>query len=92
MVAIVGLSILFALFAIRLQRARRQAAAVKTIQTNGWSVAYDYWYEADQTLIEKPGGHQSPVPWPLVALLGRDFFHDVAACWHPIRSVTWRRS
>jgi hypothetical protein len=74
LVAMLVLSVFFALFAWRLQRARRQAAAVATIRKLGGVVTYDYQVEAEKkgkTVVD------SPMPAWLVRWLGQDFFHEV---------------
>ena len=74
LVAMLVLGVLFGLFAIRLERARRQAAAVATIRALGGDVYYDFEAQFDA----KPGVvHRSLVPRWLLARLGYDFFHDV---------------
>lgn len=74
LLAMVVLSVCCGLFAWRLQRARRQAAAVHTIRKLGGVVTYDYQSEAEssgKTVAE------SPMPLWVVRWLGPDFFHDV---------------
>ena len=73
LVAMLLLCILFGLFAIRLQRARRQAAAVATIRAVGGEVFYDY----EQRYEGRAPAVPSKVPKWLFAWLGPDFFHDV---------------
>src|SRR5687768_11844813 len=74
MFAMLVLGVLFGLFAIRLERARRQAAAVATIRGLGGEVYYDFEVQPNV----KPGTvPQSSVSRWLLARLGPDFFHDV---------------
>lgn len=74
MVGMLVLGVLFGLFAIRLERARKQAAAVATIRSHGGEVYYDYEISPDI----KPGiAPVSAVPESLLRALGVDFFHDV---------------
>jgi Leucine-rich repeat (LRR) protein len=85
LVGMVGLSMVLALFAFQLQRARRQAAAAENIRKLGFVVEYTYRYEPGKPqLVENPVA-ESPISWPLVALLGTDFFHDVVDCHPPLQ-------
>ena len=68
-VSTVLLSVLLGIFTARLQRARRQAAAVELIRKSGGSVFYDYDRKAEQ----------SPLPRWLIDAFGEDFFHDVTS-------------
>jgi hypothetical protein len=56
-------------FAVKMQRARRQKEAVQAIEKAGWAVAFDY---------EVYGSRKTSVPKWARALLGDDFFLDVA--------------
>jgi hypothetical protein len=73
MVAMLVLGVLFGLFAIRLERARRQAAAVATIRSVGGEVFYDY----EKRLIARDHAVPSKVPKRLLDWVGPDFFHEV---------------
>lgn len=75
-VAMVVASVLLGLFASRLQRARRQAAAVAVIRDHG-SVEYDYAYRRDGEMKLRLQNGKSNVPHWLLDRLGEDFFHDV---------------
>ncbi|HUE72640.1 MAG TPA: hypothetical protein VMP01_17270 [Pirellulaceae bacterium] len=74
----VAVSVLLGLFAARLQRARKQAAAVARIQKVGGSVCYDFEVKRDTDggwlWVD---GSRSPIPGVFLRWLGRDFFHDV---------------
>jgi hypothetical protein len=73
------ISILLGLFAIRLQRARRQAAAVATIKKHGGHVVYDYSFPDDNprfSILQSRA--KSGVPAWAIDALGVDFFHNVA--------------
>ena len=72
------ISILLGLFAIRLQRARRQAAAVATIRTHGGHVVYDYSFPDDNPRFSIfQSRAKSGVPAWAIDALGVDFFHNV---------------
>jgi hypothetical protein len=73
LLAMLVLGILFGLFAIRLQRARRQAAAVATIRALGGEVFYDF----EGRYSGKDPGRPSPISKSLLAWVGPDFFHEV---------------
>jgi hypothetical protein len=77
-IAVVVISVALGLFAVRLQRARKQAAAVARIQKAGGSVNHDFEVKRDTDgswlAVE---GASSPIPAALLRWLGRDFFHDV---------------
>lgn len=72
-------SLLLGIFGWRLQRARKQAAAVATIRAQRGGVSYDYaMRKDDQGMYDQVSGPAaSPVPEILRKLLGDDFFHDV---------------
>ena len=76
LLAMLVLSVCFALFAWRLQRARRQAAAVATIRKLGGSITYDY---QNVVVLANSPPPQSTVPTWLLKSLGEDFFHEVVA-------------
>lgn len=75
LLAMFVLSVCFALFAWRLQRARRQAAAVATIRKLGGNITYDY--QRDPVTGRWRKQPKSAVPTWLLKSLGVDFFHDV---------------
>ncbi len=71
-------SVLLGLLAVRLQRARRQAAAVATIRKYGGHVVYDYSFPDDNprfSIVQSRA--KSSVPSWLLNHLGEDFFHTV---------------
>src|SRR5262245_8618466 len=76
LLAMLVLSLCLALFAWRLQRARRQAAAVATIRKLGGAVSYDY-QRIDPTKSNYDLQAESPIPEWLLKPLGEDFFHEV---------------
>jgi hypothetical protein len=72
------ISILLGTFAIRLERARRQTAAVATIRKHGGHVVYDYSFPDDNprfSILQSRAKSGVP-PWAIDAL-GVDFFHNV---------------
>ena len=77
-IAVVVVSVALGLFAIRLQRARKQAAAVALIEKAEGSVCYDYEVKRDRDgswlWVD---GSRSPIPAAFLPWPGRDFFHDV---------------
>jgi hypothetical protein len=80
LLAMLVLSVCFALFAWRLQRARQQAAAVATIRKLGGNVDYDYRYKRGKMgYLEDVKGAQSSIPTFLLRWPGEDFFHEVVA-------------
>ena len=83
LLAMLVLGVLFGLSAIRLQRARRQAAAVATIRALGGEVYYDF---EGRYSGEHPG-LASPTPEFLLARLGPDFFHEVVEVLLPDENV-----
>jgi len=71
-------SILLGLLAVRMGRARRQAAAVATIRKHGGHVTYDYAFPDDNPRYSPLQWQaKSNVPNWLLDPLGEDFFHDV---------------
>ena len=74
LLAMLVLSVCFALFAFRLQRARRQATAVATIRKLGGSITYDYQRDAQKSRGRVKA--ESPMPVWLVTGLRADFCHE----------------
>jgi hypothetical protein len=72
-------------FAVRMQRARQQKAAVEEIRNLGGDVQYDYEVQQSGTPLPNAGPH-GPV-W-LRDLLGEDFFASVVDVSLPCSSVT----
>lgn len=79
LLAVVLFAVVCGWFGVRMQRARRQAEALRAISTPGIAVEYDYQFD---TRNDGRDYHQSPgaeVPGPvwLRTLLGDDFFRTV---------------
>lgn len=78
LLAMVTLATLLGVFAMRLERARKQAAAVVAIQRLGGTITYDFECKpASRYGLEFVTGSKSPVPTWLIDRLGLDFFHSV---------------
>jgi len=76
MALMVVVSILLAAFAWRLQRARRQAEAVRVLRALDDCVAYESQWSMDRGIFQFDPGRDSSIPAFFLTWLGTDFFHD----------------